>query len=223
MNMESDKISREVIVEERGLALPGLLTVPRHCKGLVLFAHGSGSSRLSPRNIQVARALNQGGLGTLLFDLLTQKEAEDRENVFDIPLLAERLALATRWVQKQKELQALKIGFFGASTGGGAALWAAADLGDQVLAVVSRGGRPDLAIPRLKDVSAETLLLVGGNDEPVIEMNEEALKHLRRGRLVIIPGATHLFEEPGTLEAVADQARAWFLRCFGRAKESEAA
>jgi len=212
-----ESVSKEVMIEEGRVALPGYLVLPAGCKGLVLFAHGSGSSRLSPRNLQVAKVLNKAGLGTLLFDLLSEEESDDRTNVFDIPLLARRLELATRWARSWKELESLPFGYFGASTGGGAALWAAADLGNKIAAVVSRGGRPDLAIPRLSEVTAESLLLVGGDDDQVIEMNREALKHLSRGKLVIIAGASHLFEEPGTLEAVADHARGWFTRCFEQA------
>jgi putative phosphoribosyl transferase len=201
-----------VSIRSGRVELPGTLVVPTNAQGIVIFAHGSGSSRLSPRNRQVAEALNQVGLGTLLFDLLTDEESLDRANVFDIQLLADRLNMATRWVKKQSELSVLSIGYFGASTGAGAALWAAADAGNQVLAVVSRGGRPDLAIPRLPEVQAPTLLIVGGNDEPVIEMNQEALRYLKTAELKIIPGATHLFEEPGTLEEVAKNAGDWFKK-----------
>lgn len=206
---------KDVVITDGQLELPGNLSVPTDCHGLVIFAHGSGSSRLSPRNLRVAHFLNQGGLATLLFDLLTLEESEDRGNVFNIPLLASRLVMATRWVRDQNIGKPLPLGYFGASTGGGAALCAAAELGREISAVVSRGGRPDLAIPYLKDVTSPTLLIVGGDDEPVIEMNRNAMEHLAHSKLVIIAGATHLFEEPGKLQMVAEQARQWFLDHFG--------
>lgn len=209
---ESMTISKEVTIKEGEISLPGLIHIPPAPQGLVLFAHGSGSSRLSPRNQQVADALAEAGFGTLLFDLLTEEESRDRSNVFDIPLLAGRLLLATTWLRNQKYGKYLPLGYFGASTGAAAALWAAAELKQEIAAVVSRGGRPDLAIPKLHSVTAPTLLIVGGNDEPVIEMNEEALKHLSNASLIIIPGATHLFEEPGTLEQVSHEASIWFLK-----------
>lgn len=196
--------------------LEGILTVPDNSRGIVIFAHGSDSSRLSPRNQRVAQALNRAGLATLLFDLLTAKEASDRRNVFDIPLLGERLEAATRWIRGLEKTYGLPVGFFGASTGAGAALWAAASLGKEVAAVVSRGGRPDLAENRLQDVSAPTLLLVGSRDTSVIQLNRLALKKLRDGKIVIIPGATHLFEEPGTMEEVEREATAWFISHFGK-------
>jgi len=199
---------QSVNIVDGTVRLQGDLIVPSGATGLVLFAHGSGSSRKSPRNQQVAATLNQAGFATLLFDLLSDAESADRNNVFDIPLLAGRLVLATRWAKRT--VKDLPIGYFGASTGGGAALWAAADLGKEISAVVSRGGRPDLAIPRLPEVSAPTLLIVGGADEPVIEMNQRALQHLKSGELIVVPGATHLFEEPGTLEAVSRHAAQWF-------------
>jgi dienelactone hydrolase len=178
---------------------------------LVLFAHGSGSSRHSPRNQLVARALNRAGIATLLFDLLSPAEELDRGNVFDIELLGDRLLAATTWAHT--EVPFLPIGYFGASTGAGAALWAAAAPGSTVGAVVSRGGRPDLAGPRLAEVRAPTLLIVGGDDEPVIELNRHAARQLRcEHDLEIVPGATHLFEEPGTLETVASLAQDWFVR-----------
>ncbi len=187
------------------------LTIPNAAAGIVLFAHGSGSSRHSPRNRDVAAALNACGLATLLADLLTPTEERSRANVFDIELLAKRLGRATRWVGEQDELARLGLGYFGASTGAGAALWAAADLGRRVQAVVSRGGRPDLAAPRLSEVRSPTLLIVGGDDPVVIELNREALAQLRcESKLEVVPGATHLFEEPGTLEQVARLAAAWF-------------
>jgi putative phosphoribosyl transferase len=202
----------EVVVEGAGVALPGTLTVPSGARGVVLFAHGSGSSRHSPRNQAVAAALQQGGLATLLFDLLTPAEAADRARVFDIPLLGRRLAATTAWLRGSRVVEGLPVGYFGASTGAGAALWAAA--GDpSVAAVVSRGGRPDLAGPRLGMVTAPTLLVVGGRDPVVLELNREAQAALRAEcRLEVVPGATHLFEEPGTLEQVSDLAGDWFRR-----------
>jgi putative phosphoribosyl transferase len=191
--------------------LPGSLTIPPGASGIVLFAHGSGSSRHSPRNRFVADVLQRAGLGTLLFDLLSPDEEADRENVFDIPLLASRLAGATDWLCAQPQTHDLAIGYFGASTGAGAALWAAAEPTSPVRAVVSRGGRPDLARDRLPEVRAPTLLIVGGFDDVVIDLNRRAATHLRcEHRLEIVPGATHLFEEPGTLEVVADLAQRWF-------------
>jgi len=202
---------REVAIPVDGAEVPGDLRLPPAPSGLVIFAHGSGSSRLSPRNVQVAAALTAAGLGTLLFDLLTEAEEADRRNVFDIPLLAGRLVAATRWAGGEADLSGLPVGYFGASTGAAAALCAAADLGDSIRAVVSRGGRPDLAAPRLGDVTAPTLLIVGGNDEVVLELNEQALAELHCPRqLAVVPGATHLFEEPGTLEEVAGLAGRWF-------------
>lgn len=191
----------------------GALAIPSAAKGLVLFAHGSGSGRLSPRNNYVAGVLRESGVATLLFDLLT--EAEDRiyENRFDIDLLTRRLLLATQWVGQQAATRHLAIGYFGASTGAAAALKAAAVLGPEVRAVVSRGGRPDLALDDLARVQAPTLLIVGGNDAAVIELNRAAYRELRGEKeLKIIPGATHLFEEPGTLEQVAAAAASWFER-----------
>ncbi len=215
----------EIQIQIGSVVLDGDLQLPAGASGLVLFAHGSGSSRLSPRNQSVARELNHAGIGTLLFDLLSERESENRENIFDIPFLARRLVSATHWLvgpegwlvrngPRGLVASEFPIGFFGASTGAGAALWAAAQMGERISAVVSRGGRPDLANPKLKDVTAPTLLIVGGADTPVIEMNEEAQRHLVCGQLVVIPGASHLFEEPGTLEAVARNAIQWFGRYF---------
>ncbi len=196
-----------------GVLVPGDLTIPENPRGIVAFAHGSGSSRLSPRNRQVARALNTDGFATLLFDLLTPEEEVDRANVFDIPLLGRRLAAATGWLRRQAETGDLRLGYFGASTGAAAALIAAADLGHQISAVVSRGGRPDLAAPRLLEVIAPTLLIVGGLDTQVLELNSEAQRQLHCANdLEVVVGATHLFEEPGTLEAVARLASDWFAR-----------
>ncbi|MEV4172021.1 dienelactone hydrolase family protein [Nonomuraea sp. NPDC049709] len=195
--------------------MSGDLIVPDAALGVVVFVHGSGSSRHSPRNRYVAGALNEAGLGTLLFDLLTPEEEADRANVFDIGLLAERLLERTSWVREQPEAAGLPIGYFGASTGAAAALWAAAEPDNEIAAIVSRGGRPDLAGPRLAAVRAPTLLIVGGRDPVVVELNEEAQRHLRAdGRLTVVPGATHLFEEPGALEAVAGHARDWFATHF---------
>ncbi len=189
----------------------GDLRVPPDATGLVIFAHGSGSSRLSPRNRDVAAVLNDRGLATLLIDLLTPTEAASRANVFDIPLLAGRVVRAANWAAGDPEVAALPVGFFGASTGAAAALWAAADLGDRVRAVVSRGGRPDLAGPRLGEVGADVLLIVGGRDEAVLALNRDAQRALRvPSELAIVPGATHLFEEPGALEDVARRAADWF-------------
>jgi predicted phosphoribosyltransferase/dienelactone hydrolase len=191
--------------------LRGLVTLPRSPKGLVIFAHGSGSGRLSPRNSYVARALASAGFATLLLDLLSETEEQDRQNVFDIPLLATRLVEATDWAGGVAELARLPLGYFGASTGAGAALLAAAQADGRVRAIVSRGGRPDLAGPALPTVAAPTLLLVGSRDEPVIELNRQALAMMHcPKRLVIIPGATHLFEEPGTLDVVIGEAIRWF-------------
>lgn len=205
----------EVEIDVAAASLPGNLVAPAHATGVVLFAHGSGSSRHSPRNRAVAEALNDSSIATLLFDLLTPEEAVERANVFDIELLADRLVAATRWVQQRPDLAHLRVGYFGASTGGGAALWAAADLGDTVAAVVSRGGRPDLAAPRLDAVTAPTLLIVGSRDPIVVGLNQEAYDTLRsERRLEIVKGATHLFEEPGTLDEVMRLAGAWFSSHF---------
>jgi len=196
--------------------LSGNLTIPENAAALVLFAHGSGSSRHSPRNQFVARTLNRSGLGTLLFDLLTpEEEALDlytREHRFNIGLLAERLVHATNWATQQEQTRDLRIGYFGSSTGGAAALVAAAQLSQGIGAVVSRGGRPDLAGDALPKVHAPTLLIVGGNDDIVIELNEMARDQMRcEAKLVIVPGATHLFEEQGALEQVAKFASDWFV------------
>lgn len=195
------------------LGLPGILQVPDRPRGLVVFAHGSGSSRLSPRNTYVATALNRAGFATLLFDLLYPAEEADRANVFDIPLLAERLNAAVAWAGQQGQLRRLPVGLFGASTGAAAALVAAAWLGGRISAVVSRGGRPDLAAAALEEVDAPTLLIVGGRDLEVLALNEVALARLPGGKsLKVIPGATHLFQEPGTLDLVVEEATAWFRR-----------
>ncbi len=200
--------ARDVTIEPEGMG--GRLAVPPAARGIVLFAHGSGSGRFSPRNNQVARALEREGFATLLLDLLTAEEARDRRNVFDIALLAGRLSRATRFVREEAGTGRLPVGYFGASTGAGAALLAAA--GDpSVAAVVSRGGRPELAGEALERVKAPTLLLVGSLDTPVIALNEEAMARMAAPvELVIVPGASHLFEEPGTLDAVVRHAAAFF-------------
>ena len=195
------------------IELIGNLVQPDPAQGLVIFAHGTGSSRFSPRNRRVARALNERGLATLLLDLLTIGEELDRVNVFDIALLADRLVSVTHWAGQERTLASLPVGYFGASTGAGAALWAAAELGHEIRAVVSRGGRPDLAGGRLTEVSAPVLLIVGERDELVLELNREARARLRApSELAIVPGATHLFEEPGALKQVSRLAGDWFKR-----------
>ncbi len=208
---------RSVSVPVGAAALKGNLAVPARAKGVALFAHGSGSSRHSPRNRYVAGVLQEAGLATLLVDLLTPEEeqvdARTAHLRFDIGMLAGRLVKITDWLNGQPETQELRVGYFGASTGGGAALVAAAQRPQVVGAVVSRGGRPDLAGAGLPNVQAPTLLIVGGNDPVVIELNKGALGQLRaEAELVIVPGASHLFEEPGTLEEVARLAGDWFLR-----------
>jgi putative phosphoribosyl transferase len=193
------------------VGLEGILGLPEASAGIVLFAHGSGSGRFSPRNNFVAQRLREAGLATLLFDLLTEEEAQDRGNVFDIPLLAERLSMATGWVNQDRETASLPVGYFGASTGAAAALVAAASGAWPIAAVVSRGGRPDLAGPALAKVTAPTLLIVGGDDVTVLELNRAALAELHcEKHLAVVPGATHLFEEPETLETVVDLAGHWF-------------
>lgn len=193
----------------------GDLTLPCAAAGLVVFAHGSGSSRFSGRNRQVARVLHELGIGTLLLDLLRPEEEGDRAKVFDIELLSGRLVMATRWIGDQPDLAALPLGYFGASTGAGAALMAAAGIPGRVTAVVSRGGRPDLAGRQLSRVTAPTLLIVGGADQVVLDLNRAALSELPgEAELTVIPGATHLFEEPGALEEVSRLAGEWFGRHF---------
>jgi putative phosphoribosyl transferase len=220
--------SREVTIFCRDATLAGTLSVPLEAIGLVIFAHGSGSSRHSPRNQYVAEALHEFGCATLLMDLLTERESEDRRNLFDIGLLGQRVVEVTQWAAKENGLSDLPIGYFGASTGAGAALVAAAapapgpargpGIRDRIKAVVSRGGRPDLAGASLPDVAAPTLLLVGSLDDVVIELNRQAQARMKCvTKLSIIPGATHLFEEPGTLERVAREAGDWFARYFGPA------
>jgi putative phosphoribosyl transferase len=202
---------REVTVQAGGVRLRGNLSLPDGAAGIVVFAHGSGSSRHSPRNRLVAATLHRAGLATLLFDLLTQAEEADRSNVFDIDLLARRLIDVTSWLSSRPDTRHLRIGYFGASTGAAAALSAAADPQPRVAAIVSRGGRPDLAGSALGRVRAPTLLIVGGHDETVLDLNRAAQARLRcESRLEIVPGATHLFDEPGALERAAELAEAWF-------------
>jgi pimeloyl-ACP methyl ester carboxylesterase len=203
----------DLAVDLPGIRLPADLTVPANASGLVIFAHGSDSSRHSPRNQYVAGVLNRAGLATLLFDLLSPEEAADRRNVFDIALLAKRLTATRDWATGIESVGGVPIGYFGASTGGAAALWSAAEA--DVGAVVSRGGRIDLAGPRLASVTAPTLLIVGERDAEVLEFNREAQRGLRCvNRLEVVAGATHLFQEAGTLERVAELARDWFSRAL---------
>jgi putative phosphoribosyl transferase len=215
---------RTVGIPAGNVQLEGELIIPVGANGIVLFAHGSGSSRHSPRNQYVARVIRGGGIGTLLFDLLTREEESvdiyTRHLRFDIRLLAQRLTEAVQWLKRESDASHLRVGFFGSSTGGGAALVAAAELGAEAGAVVSRGGRPDLAGDFLPRVTAPTLLIVGERDEPVIEMNEDAFAKLNcEKQLKIVPQATHLFEEPGTLEEVARLATDWFRRHLAKTSE----
>jgi putative phosphoribosyl transferase len=208
---------REVQIGANGVRLSGILGLPKSPQGIVLFAHGSGSGRFSPRNQFVAHELEAAGFATLLMDLLTDAESADRSYVFDIPLLAERLIGATEWVSNEPATRGFPIGYFGASTGAGAALVAAARERRRIAAVVSRGGRPDLAGGALGHVEAPTLLIVGGDDIPVITLNKHAYDLLHAPKqLVIVPNATHLFEEPGALEEVAHLAADWFSRYLQR-------
>jgi putative phosphoribosyl transferase len=214
--LRSLEIMSDVQIRAGRAVLPGNLDIPENANALVLFAHGSGSSRHSPRNQFVARTLNDVGLATLLFDLLTQEEeaidTQTRELRFNIHLLAERLVHATKWAKQQEETRDLRIGYFGSSTGGAGALVAAVDLPQDIGAVISRGGRPDLAGEALPKAKAPTLLIVGGNDDVVIELNEQARDRMHcEVKLEIVPGATHLFEEAGALEQVAKLASDWFL------------
>lgn len=215
-NTIADHLPEAVVVAVGEVSLPGILTLPPHAAGVVVFAHGSGSSRFSARNRRVADALVEAGFGTLLFDLLTEREAGDRANVFAIPLLAERLRGASEWLAAYPATADLRLGYFGASTGAAAALVAAAELGPAIRAVVSRGGRPDLAAPFLPRVKAPTLLIVGEADSEVLELNQAALHRFGGIRqLAVVPLATHLFEEPGALEKVAGLAAFWFGRYLG--------
>jgi len=207
------EIQRQVEIPSGKRRLSGVMHVPTDARGVVAFAHGSGSGRFSPRNQFVAGVLDEAGLATLLLDLLEEAESDDQRKVFDIKLLAERLQSAADWLKREPATKALRLGYFGASTGAGAALVAAARDPAAVGAVVSRGGRPDLARDYLSAVQAPTLLIVGGNDDVVIELNEQALRLLHCPKqLVIVPGATHVFEEPGTLEEVSRLAKEWFVR-----------
>ena len=208
------------VIPVNGVQLEGMLVIPHRAKGVVLFAHGSGSSRHSPRNNFVADALHEVGYGTLLMDLLTRQEDLAYENRFDIDLLVWRLERATQWLMEQPEAHALDPGYIGASTGAAAALSAAATFGSTIGAVVSRGGRPDLAMAVLNRVQSPTLLIVGGLDNVVIELNRQAYEELKTEKhLEIVPGATHLFEEPGTLQEVACLAGQWFGRYLGQKRE----
>lgn len=208
--MSDEEVSIDVDV---GVTVSGHLTVPTLARGVVVFVHGSGSSRHSPRNQQVASVLNEAGIATLLFDLLTVEEADSRANVFDIELLSDRLIQVTKWLRTQTGLKELDVGYFGASTGAAAALWVAADIGMNIAAVVSRGGRPDLAKSRLSVVHAPTLLIVGGNDDAVLDLNRQASAQMNcRHEVAVIPGASHLFEESDTLQTAAELARDWFLK-----------
>ena len=213
MSAKGEAMEKQVKITIDKVTLDGELGLPEQAKGVAIFAHGSGSSRLSPRNTHVARALQKAGIGTLLFDLLTNEEDRIYERRFDIDLLARRLMGATNWLALRPDLQGMALGYFGASTGAAAALQAAAQLGATIKAVVSRGGRPDLAMPYLEDVLAPTLLIVGERDGQVLQLNIEALDHLAAEKeLSVVPGATHLFEEPGTLDQVANLAKKWFIR-----------
>ncbi len=212
----------EVDVPSGGVSLTGCLTVPPDPIGTVIFAHGSGSSRHSPRNRYVARVLNKARLATLLVDLLTVDEELDRACVFDVRMLADRLGDAARWTRDQPELSSTGIGFFGASTGSAAALWAGAQPDSRIGAIVSRGGRPDLAAPLLSAVTAPTLLIVGSRDEVVLDLNRKAQADMRcENLLTVVPGATHLFEEPGALETVARLARDWFVDKMGSTSQGD--
>lgn len=206
---------RDVDIATGNLGLEGRLSLPAESKGTVIFVHGSGSSRHSPRNRHVAETLNHSGVGTLLFDLLTPKEESDRANVFDIELLANRLIEVTGWLRQHEDWPRQAIGYFGASTGAAAALRAAADMGSEIAAVVSRGGRPDLTGPRIAQVVAPTLLIVGSLDTVILELNRQARALMRcETDLEIVPGAGHLFEEPGALDRVGTVAGSWFIRHF---------
>jgi dienelactone hydrolase len=223
MNRDATKetyVSRPITIPADGVQLEGVLVIPPRAKGVAVFAHGSGSSRHSPRNNFVAQKLHEARVGTLLMDLLTKAEDTIYENRFDIDFLTWRLERATQWLMEQPEARPLDIGYFGASTGAAAALNAAATFGAAIGAVVSRGGRPDLTMTSLDRVQCPTLLIVGGLDDVVIELNRQAYEKLKTEKqLAIVPGATHLFEEPGTLQEVARLASHWFRRCLGRNRE----
>jgi putative phosphoribosyl transferase len=216
-NVKQERLERIAHIPVNGITLEGALLIPADCSGIVLFAHGSGSSRHSPRNNFVAQMLQGAELGTLLLDLLTREEDASYANRFDIDLLTWRLERATQWVMEQPRSKSLDIGYFGASTGAAAALQAAATFGNSIGAVVSRGGRPDLAMAALPNVESPTLLIVGGLDYEVLELNRRVYQKLKTEKhLEIVPGATHLFEEPGTLQEVARLAAQWFNRHLGR-------
>ena len=220
---EQNRIERIVHVPANGIKLESALIIPADAEGVVLFAHGSGSSRHSPRNNFVAQVLHRSGMGTLLMDLLTTEEDSVYENRFDIDLLTWRLERATQWLMEQPESKTLDIGYFGASTGAAAALQAAATFGTLIGAVVSRGGRPDLAMPVLERVESPTLLIVGGLDDIVIDLNRKAYAKLKTEKhLAIVPGATHLFEEPGTLQEAARLAAEWFERFLSNRRDRTA-
>jgi putative phosphoribosyl transferase len=205
-------MEQQVLIKLDTVVLEGTLGLPAAAESVVIFAHGSGSSRFSPRNTFVAGVLQQAGIGTLLFDLLTREEDRNYERRFDIDLLARRLAGATRWLQERPETKGMALGYFGASTGAAAALQGASIIGEEIKAIVSRGGRPDLAMPYLDRVVAPTLLIVGERDLEVLQLNRQALARLAAEKeLAIVSGATHLFEEPGTLEQAADLAKNWFI------------
>lgn len=210
--MEDARVhAQSVIIPARAVELPGILEIPPKPRGIVLFSHGSGSGRLSPRNEFVSRTLHARGLATLRLDLLTEAEDKEYERRFDIPLLTERLAAAVDWIRREAALKRLPLGLFGASTGAASALRLAALHGDAIAAIVSRGGRPDLAGDVLPLVNAPTLLIVGGDDQVVLELNRKAFKEIKaKKKLAVVPGATHLFEEPGTLQAMAEEAGRWF-------------
>ncbi|HET9884718.1 MAG TPA: dienelactone hydrolase family protein [Candidatus Binatia bacterium] len=220
--IEQNRIDRIVQIPANGIELEGALMIPSNANGVVLFAHGSGSSRHSPRNNFVAQVLHRAGMGTLLMDLLTTEEDSIYENRFDIDLLTWRLERATQWIMEQPRTTSLGIGLFGASTGAAAALQAAATFGSSIGAVVSRGGRPDLAMSALDRVQSPTLLIVGGLDDVVIDLNRKAYAKLKSEKhLAIVPGATHLFEEPGTLQEAARLAAEWFKRHLGSSRVQE--
>lgn len=212
-SIENNK--KDVVIPADGVSLYGILEIPPQSRGVVIFAHGSGSGRFSPRNNFVAQILQDAGIATLLVDLLEESESLNRQKVFDIDLLANRLLSNAHWLRHLPDMQGLMIGYFGASTGAAAALQAAAREPIEIAAVVSRGGRPDLAMEYLHLVQAPTLLIVGGNDKPVIPLNETAFARLTCPKeLVVVPGSTHLFEEPGALDKVAQLARDWFIKYF---------
>jgi putative phosphoribosyl transferase len=217
--IDENEFNQVIHIPADGVELEGSLAIPKEACGVVLFAHGSGSSRHSPRNNFVAQTLQNIGIGTLLMDLLTQQEDMTYETRFDIDLLTSRLERATEWLMEQPQRRALDIGYFGASTGAAAALKAAATLGTSIGAVVSRGGRPDLAMSALSQVQSPTLLIVGGLDDVVIELNRQAYQKLKvEKHMTVIPGATHLFEEPGALQEVAGLAARWFTQHLGGKK-----